>query len=84
MTGALSSFLDNAPTYLHSLTWQAAKPGADDGRRQNLNGYFHGRGIYGCQQLYRNAPNFMVLSIVQERGLKMLHSSVTCYGPAAF
>lgn len=24
MTGALSGFLDNAPTYLPSLTWQAA------------------------------------------------------------
>ena len=73
MTGALSGFLDNAPTYLAffnmaggdasvlmtegALTLMAISMGSVF-MGANADGYFHGLGIYGRQQLYRQCAEF--------------------------
>jgi len=73
-TGAFSSFLDNAPTY---MTFAALGEGL------KLGGpYFHmpehlllavsaGAVFFGANTYIGNAPNFMVRSIAEHRGWKM-------------
>lgn len=71
-TGALSSFLDNAPTYL--VFFNAA--GAD---AQELMGPLAGTlaaismgaVFMGANTYIGNAPNFMVRSIAEEQGIRM-------------
>ena len=81
-TGALSSFLDNAPTYVvffetaNSLTQHAG-----DGILQLLGGQFiredHlaavsvGAVFMGAMTYIGNGPNFMVKSIAEHRGVQM-------------
>lgn len=81
-TGALSSFLDNAPTYVvffetaNSLT-HAAGPGI----QELLSGHFIrqdllvaislGAVFMGANTYIGNGPNFMVKSIAEESGIKM-------------
>ena len=73
-TGALSSFLDNAPTYLtflalaRSLHLPAEVVGVphDLLRAISLGAVFMGANTY-----IGNGPNFMVRSIAEERGVKM-------------
>ena len=72
MTGALSSFLDNAPTYLafFNLAGGEAQVLMTEGAK-TLMAISMGAVFMGANSYIGNAPNFMVLSIVQERGLKM-------------
>ncbi len=73
-TGALSSFLDNAPTY---LTFLALAKGL--GLAPEVVGVPHeilvaislGAVFMGANTYIGNGPNFMVRSIAEERGVKM-------------
>lgn len=88
MTGALSSFLDNAPTYLTFfslalgqlsippdqvtavLTGVVSGPAAEQ-FRVFLKAVSVGAVLMGANTYIGNAPNFMVLSIAKENGVKM-------------
>jgi Na+/H+ antiporter NhaD/arsenite permease-like protein len=78
MTGALSSFLDNAPTYLVFLTTAGAM-GATSGVATtvgtvttiNLMAVSAGAVFMGANTYIGNAPNFMVKSIAEENKVKM-------------
>jgi len=73
-TGALSSFLDNAPTY---LTFLALAKGL--GMAPEVVGVPHeilvaislGAVFMGANSYIGNGPNFMVRAIAEERGVKM-------------
>jgi Na+/H+ antiporter NhaD/arsenite permease-like protein len=73
-TGALSSFLDNAPTYLVFLAL-----GQSLGLAGEVVGVPHallaaisvGAVSMGANSYIGNAPNFMVKSIAEEQGIKM-------------
>jgi Na+/H+ antiporter NhaD/arsenite permease-like protein len=73
-TGALSSFLDNAPTY---LTFLALAQGL--GLRPDVVGVPHeilvaislGAVFMGANTYIGNGPNFMVRAIAEERGVRM-------------
>jgi Na+/H+ antiporter NhaD/arsenite permease-like protein len=73
-TGLLSSFLDNAPTYLVFLAL-----GQSLGLAQEVVGMPHailaaisvGAVSMGANSYIGNAPNFMVKSIAEEQGVKM-------------
>jgi len=72
LTGALSSFLDNAPTYL--VFFNLA--GGDAVRLMGplavtLEAISAGAVFMGAMTYIGNAPNFMVLSIARHRGVKM-------------
>jgi Na+/H+ antiporter NhaD/arsenite permease-like protein len=77
-TGALSSFLDNAPTYLVFLT-TAGSLGAAEGLstavgvvgEQILLAISAGAVFMGANTYIGNAPNFMVRSIAEENEIKM-------------
>lgn len=78
MTGALSSFLDNTPTYLVFFT-TAASMGYTSGV-STLLGHIPqvmlmaiscGAVFMGANTYIGNAPNFMVCSIAEENGIKM-------------
>ncbi|MDR1135117.1 MAG: sodium:proton antiporter [Clostridiales Family XIII bacterium] len=78
VTGALSSFLDNAPTYLVFFT-TAGSLGATEGLAttvgtiapQILLAVSAGAVFMGANTYIGNAPNFMVRSIAEENGVKM-------------
>ncbi|MGB3865807.1 MAG: sodium:proton antiporter [Xanthobacteraceae bacterium] len=72
LTGGLSSFLDNAPTYL--VFFQLA--GGDAARLMTdlapvLAAISLGAVFMGAMTYIGNAPNFMVYAIATERGVKM-------------
>ena len=77
-TGALSSFLDNTPTYLVFLT-TAGSLGATEGivtavgtiAPKMLLAVSCGAVFMGANTYIGNAPNFMVKSIAEENGIKM-------------
>ncbi len=82
VTGALSSFLDNAPTYLTFLSTSLGNffPGMPE--RQAIAALIAEKGIFlkaistgavfmGANTYIGNAPNFMVRSIAEEQGIKM-------------
>lgn len=72
MTGVLSSFLDNAPTYLvffnlaHGDAQTMMGPMADTLLAISMGAVFMGANTY-----IGNAPNFMVKAIAEQRGVKM-------------
>jgi Na+/H+ antiporter NhaD/arsenite permease-like protein len=72
VTGALSSFLDNAPTYLVFFNLAggdaAALMGAGAG---TLTAISLGAVFMGANTYIGNAPNFMVKAIAEARGVKM-------------
>ncbi|MDR1070464.1 MAG: sodium:proton antiporter [Gracilibacteraceae bacterium] len=76
--GALSSFLDNAPTYLVFMT-TAGSLGAVEGlstsvgviAEQILLAVSAGAVFMGANTYIGNAPNFMVRSIAEENAVKM-------------
>jgi Na+/H+ antiporter NhaD/arsenite permease-like protein len=81
MSGGLSSFLDNAPTY---LTFTAMASGVVGGRMENLNTLLDtglgetllaavscGSVFMGANTYIGNGPNFMVKSIAETSGIKM-------------
>ncbi len=76
LTGALSSFLDNAPTYLVFFS-MAGGESADIANHlmNNLPGTLTaisaGAVFMGANTYIGNAPNFMVRSIAIEQGVKM-------------
>ena len=77
-SGALSSFLDNAPTYLVFLTTASSLPTAEGLMTsigmiapQLLIAISAGSVFMGANTYIGNAPNFMVRSIAEENGVKM-------------
>ncbi len=73
-TGALSSFLDNAPTYLTFLALaQGLKLPSDVAGVPNsiLAAVSVGAVFMGANTYIGNGPNFMVRSIAEERGVRM-------------
>ena len=81
MSGGLSSFLDNAPTY---LTFTAMASGLVGGRLENLGALLNsalgesllaavscGSVFMGANTYIGNGPNFMVKSIAERSGIKM-------------
>ncbi|MDR1110906.1 MAG: sodium:proton antiporter [Deltaproteobacteria bacterium] len=76
LTGALSSFLDNAPTYLvffNTAVGNNAGPAAFMMGQvpQTLAAISCGAVFMGANSYIGNAPNFMVRSIAEERGVRM-------------
>ncbi len=72
MTGALSSFLDNAPTYLvfFELAGGDAKQLMTTGAL-TLAAISSGAVYMGANSYIGNAPNFMVYAIAKDAGVKM-------------
>lgn len=78
VTGAMSSFLDNTPTYLVFLT-TAGTLGATTGMSTAvgivpqimLEAISCGAVFMGANTYIGNAPNFMVKSIAEENGIRM-------------
>jgi Na+/H+ antiporter NhaD/arsenite permease-like protein len=75
-TGALSSFLDNAPTYL--VFFQTAKAGVTEGAtlvagvpEMVLKAISLGAVFMGAMTYIGNGPNFMVKAIAEKSGVKM-------------
>lgn len=72
LTGLLSSFLDNAPTYLVFFNMAGADPQALMGPLwRTLLAISAGSVFMGAMTYVGNAPNFMVRSIASERGIRM-------------
>ncbi len=76
ITGSLSSFLDNAPTYLVFLNTAMGKFGQPvqwlmtEGAIY-LKAISTGAVFFGAMTYIGNAPNFMVKSIAEQSGIKM-------------
>lgn len=79
MTGALSSFLDNAPTYLTYVTLAAAQKGVSTHHLGELASQFPaflaaiscGAVFMGANTYIGNGPNFMVKAIAEHGGIQM-------------
>ncbi|MCA8908399.1 MAG: sodium:proton antiporter, partial [Rhodospirillaceae bacterium] len=72
LTGLLSSFLDNAPTYLVFFNTAGGDPELLTGPLQNtLLAISAGAVFMGANTYIGNAPNFMVRAIAQESGVRM-------------
>jgi len=72
LTGILSSFLDNAPTYLVFFNTAGGDATALMGPMANtLLAISAGAVFMGANTYIGNAPNFMVRSIAEERGIAM-------------
>jgi Na+/H+ antiporter NhaD/arsenite permease-like protein len=72
LTGALSSFLDNAPTYLVFFNLAGGNAQVLMGPLAGtLAAISAGAVFMGANTYIGNAPNFMVRSICEERGIKM-------------
>ena len=72
LTGSLSSFLDNAPTYLVFFNLAGGDAQTLMGPMQTvLVAISAGAVFMGANTYIGNAPNFMVKSICEEQGIKM-------------
>ncbi|GLS28596.1 transporter, UIT6 family [Mesorhizobium albiziae] len=72
MTGALSSFLDNAPTYLVFFELAGGNPQhLMTTLATTLTAISTGAVFMGANTYIGNAPNFMVYAIARERGVAM-------------
>jgi Na+/H+ antiporter NhaD/arsenite permease-like protein len=72
VTGALSSFLDNAPTYLVFFNLAGGDAAALMGpMASTLTAISLGAVFMGANTYIGNAPNFMVKSIAESRGVRM-------------
>ena len=72
LTGILSGFLDNAPTYLVFFNTAGGDASALMTNFQStLLAISSGAVFFGALTYIGNAPNFMVRSIAQEQGIKM-------------
>jgi Na+/H+ antiporter NhaD/arsenite permease-like protein len=72
LTGALSSFLDNAPTYLVFFNLAGGDAAALMGEyATTLAAISAGAVFMGANTYIGNAPNFMVKSIAESRGVRM-------------
>jgi Na+/H+ antiporter NhaD/arsenite permease-like protein len=71
-TGVLSSFLDNAPTYLVFFNTAGGDPEVLTGPlASTLLAISAGAVFMGANTYIGNAPNFMVRAIAEERGVRM-------------
>ena len=71
-SGVLSSFLDNAPTYLVFFNLAGGDPVLLMGKlATTLAAISAGSVFMGANSYIGNAPNFMVKAIVEDRGLRM-------------
>ena len=72
LTGALSSFLDNAPTYLVFFELAGGDPKALSGPLyRTLEAISLGAVFMGANTYIGNAPNFMVYAIARSSGVNM-------------
>jgi Na+/H+ antiporter NhaD/arsenite permease-like protein len=72
LTGTLSSFLDNAPTYLIFFNLAGGDPVQLTGPMvRTLVAISAGAVLMGANTYVGNAPNFMVKAVCQERGIAM-------------
>lgn len=82
LTGILSSFLDNAPTYLTFLNMSLGHFYPNLQEKDAIISLIENRGLFleaisigavfmGANTYIGNAPNFMVKSIAEENGVKM-------------
>jgi Na+/H+ antiporter NhaD/arsenite permease-like protein len=72
MTGILSSFLDNAPTYLAFFNAAGGDPEQLMGPLANTLAAISAGAVYmGAMTYIGNAPNFMVRSVVASQGIAM-------------
>ena len=72
LTGLLSSFLDNAPTYVVFFNTAGGDAAELMGpMSQTLLAISAGAVFMGANTYIGNAPNFMVRSIAEDRGIKM-------------
>jgi Na+/H+ antiporter NhaD/arsenite permease-like protein len=72
LSGALSSFLDNAPTYLVFFNLAGGEPEAlMTTLAPTLLAISCGAVFMGANTYIGNAPNFMVKAIAEERGIRM-------------
>ena len=72
LTGALSSFLDNAPTYLVFFNLAGGEPAVLMGAQATtLAAISAGAVFMGANTYIGNAPNFMVKAIAESRGVRM-------------
>src|SRR5262249_53477025 len=71
-SGSLSSFLDNAPAFLVFFNAAGGDPVALTGPRAlTLIAISAGAAFWGGVTYVGNAPNFMVRSITEQRGVRM-------------
>ena len=71
LTGLLSAFLDNAPTYLVFFNLAGADAQYLMAHRETLEAISGGAVFMGALSYIGNAPNFMVRSIAEDRGIRM-------------
>jgi Na+/H+ antiporter NhaD/arsenite permease-like protein len=71
LTGTLSSFLDNAPTYLVFFNTAGGDAQYLMGHVETLLAISAGAVFMGANTYIGNAPNFMVRSIAESGGIKM-------------
>jgi Na+/H+ antiporter NhaD/arsenite permease-like protein len=72
LTGGLSSFLDNAPTYLVFFNMAGGDPATLMGPlATTLAAISAGAVFMGANTYIGNAPNFMVKAVAEENGVKM-------------
>ena len=72
LTGILSSFLDNAPTYLVFFNLAGGDPQVLMGAlASTLAAISCGAVFMGANSYIGNAPNFMVKAVVEEAGIRM-------------
>ncbi len=72
LTGGLSSFLDNAPTYLVFFNTAGGDAATlTNGLAPTLTAISAGAVFMGANTYIGNAPNFMVRSIAEEQGVPM-------------
>jgi Na+/H+ antiporter NhaD/arsenite permease-like protein len=72
LSGGLSSFLDNAPTYLVFFELAGGEPGALMTKGAlTLAAISCGAVFMGANSYIGNAPNFMVYAIAKDEGVKM-------------
>jgi Na+/H+ antiporter NhaD/arsenite permease-like protein len=71
MTGGLSSFLDNAPTYLVFFNMAGGDPARLMAEATILAAISAGAVFMGGVTYIGNAPNLMVKSIAEQRGVRM-------------
>ena len=71
LTGILSAFLDNAPTYLIFFNLAGGDPVYLMAHREALAAISAGAVFMGALSYIGNAPNFMVKAIAEDRGIAM-------------
>ena len=72
LTGGLSSFLDNAPTYLVFFELAGGDPAAlMTTGAMTLTAISAGAVFMGANSYIGNAPNFMVYAIAKDEGVRM-------------